>query len=658
MPFILVCTTESTRIMIVEQLNELFSTEIPITSYSLESGDFPRISNSIVLATKGVFDKAESHIDKSCKLITARRTLDFSKLDKLYPLKKDSRILMVNDNYDSAVEVIEILARTGFSYFNFIPYYPNCKLKSYDFDYIITPGEEALCPKGLAPIINIGSRILDITSIIELLQALQLLDDRVHLISAKYVNKIISQGMELHNYAQSINNINDFLHKVINSVDEGIFSYNKSGLVTTINTNAKKLLRVNHNQNLKASPLIAKSMLNFFFDDKILDSMFSISDTEFLFSKILIDSTQSYVCTVKNVRERINLENRLRKELKKQGYYAKYSFEHIYHHSPPMRATIEKGKKMALNDYNILILGESGTGKELFASAIHNYSKRRNDPFLAVNFSALPEELIESELFGYEEGAFTGAKKGGKIGLFEMANGGTIFLDEIGDIPPKIQLRLLRVLQEKEILKVGGSKIIPVDVRVIAATNKNLFEQVEKSLFREDLYYRLKKLYLNLPPLRERKEDVLALLRHFLQKKSNMPLQISPEVEKILLNYNWPGNVRELENAAEYILAICDENVIMPYHLPEDIGQKRVNSLTLDEIEFFLVQTIDRYNQRKESIGRKILSELSIKQGFNLSEQQIRARLDKLSAKGYIRKNRGRAGLDLTSRGKDIAAYV
>lgn len=654
MRFVLITGTESTRFMLVEQLNELFSKEIHIISYSLETGIIQKIYNSIILVTSSsVREQALPFIDESCQVIKARRTLDFSKLDKLYPLKKDSQVLLVNDTYGSAVEVADILIQAGFSNFHFTPYYPHSKLRSYDFDYIITPGEEALCPSGLAPIIDIGTRVLDITTITELLHALSLLDDRAHFVSAKYVNKIISQGMELHDYAQSIKNINEFLFTVINSVDDGIFSYSQSGSVTTCNTNAERIAGIKRNETLGASPLITKAMADFFFSDKVPNSMFSIDNIEYLFSKIFVEATHSYVCTIKNARERINLENRLRKELKKQGYYAKHSFDTIVHQSSAISLTIERGKKLSRSDYNILILGESGTGKELFASAIHNHSPRHNGPYLAVNFSALPEELIESELFGYEEGAFTGAKKGGKIGLFEIANGGTIFLDEIGDIPPKIQLRLLRVLQEKEIMKVGGSTIIPVDVRVIAATNKNLFDQVEKSLFREDLYYRLKKLYLNLPPLRERKEDILALFRHFLQSKSDINMKISPDAEKILLNYNWPGNVRELENTVEYILAICDEDVIMPYHLPEDIGERRVNHLPLDDIELFLLQSIGKYNQRRESIGRKKLSELSFAQGYNLSEQQIRTRLDKLSAKGFLRKNRGKLGLELTAKGKE-----
>ncbi|WDC84728.1 sigma 54-interacting transcriptional regulator [Caloramator sp. mosi_1] len=191
----------------------------------------------------------------------------------------------------------------------------------------------------------------------------------------------------------------------------------------------------------------------------------------------------------------------------------------IITNSPKMKECINIAKKIAKSDYTVLINGESGTGKEMIAQSIHNYSNRSIYPFVAVNCAALPENLLESELFGYEKGAFTGALKEGKIGLFEIANNGTIFLDEIGDMPLKLQTRLLRVLQEKQIMRVGSDNIINVNVRVIAATNKDLKKLVDEGLFREDLYYRINVLPISLPPLRERKEDIMPLLESFLKEK-------------------------------------------------------------------------------------------------------------------------------------------
>ncbi|MDF2879905.1 MAG: PspF2 [Clostridiaceae bacterium] len=212
---------------------------------------------------------------------------------------------------------------------------------------------------------------------------------------------------------------------------------------------------------------------------------------------------------------------------------------------------------------NVLISGESGVGKELFAHAIHNESERANAPFVTINCSAIPENLLESELFGYEEGAFTGAKKGGNIGKFEIANGGTIFLDEIGDMPYYMQAKILRTLQEKEIVRVGGQRTIPIDARVISATHKNLITMINHGEFREDLYYRINVLNIDVPPLRNRKDDIKALIDEFLlrfYKESGIYRKIPNSIMKILINYSWPGNVRELKNVVDK-MCVSAENV-------------------------------------------------------------------------------------------------
>ncbi|QZT32669.1 sigma 54-interacting transcriptional regulator [Caldalkalibacillus thermarum TA2.A1] len=231
---------------------------------------------------------------------------------------------------------------------------------------------------------------------------------------------------------------------------------------------------------------------------------------------------------------------------------AKYTFEDIIGESEPVRTAIEQAKNAAYTSATVLLRGESGTGKELFAHAIHNASERKFNQFVRVNCAALSEQLLESELFGYEEGAFTGAKQGGKKGLFEEANGGTIFLDEIGEMSLSTQAKLLRVLQEKEIVRVGGTKTIPVDVRIIAATNVNLEEAILQKKFREDLYYRLNVLPIIIPPLRYRDDDIRLLTEHFIAKY-NMEYgrhisSVADEVIERLKSYHWPGNVRELEN--------------------------------------------------------------------------------------------------------------
>ena len=237
-----------------------------------------------------------------------------------------------------------------------------------------------------------------------------------------------------------------------------------------------------------------------------------------------------------------------------QGCVAKYRFSNVVGESPAMRETVEKARRYAKFDTTVLIEGETGTGKELFAQSIHNESSRSFGPFVAINCAAIAENLLESELMGYEEGAFTGARKGGKMGLFEQAHNGTIFLDEINQLPISLQSKLLRVLQEKVVTRVGGMSAVPINVRVIAASNENLARLVSAGSFRRDLYYRLNVLSLHLPPLRERREDVIPLIQHFLHRHKNNPFseQLSPEtVAAAVEGYSWPGNVRELQNYLE-----------------------------------------------------------------------------------------------------------
>lgn len=267
---------------------------------------------------------------------------------------------------------------------------------------------------------------------------------------------------------------------------------------------------------------------------------------------------------------------------------AKYTFEEIVGKSEPMRIAIEQAKTAALTPATVLLRGESGTGKELFAHAIHNESERKYNQFIRVNCAAIPEALLESELFGYEPGAFTGALRGGKRGLFEEASGGTIFLDEIGDLPNTMQVKLLRVLQERELVRIGSTKAIPVDVRIIAATHVNLESAIRKGSFREDLYYRLNVVPIHIPPLRQRREDIHSLGR-FLLKKFNAEYgrnveEIDPRTLLVLQEYHWPGNVRELENVLgrAMINMRYNETIILPSHLPPLSQQTRSSAEPLD----------------------------------------------------------------------------
>ncbi len=337
-------------------------------------------------------------------------------------------------------------------------------------------------------------------------------------------------------------------------------------------------------QEIKGKNMIA-TRIPVFVNDNVVGAVGKV-----LFKNV--DELNELYTKINSIEKELNL---YKDEFKKVNK-ANYALDSIISVSKSMERLKELTKRAAKTNSNVLILGESGTGKELFAHAIHNNSRRIDAPFIRVNCGAIPYELLESELFGYEEGSFTGAKKGGKIGKFKAADGGTIFLDEIGDLPMNMQVKLLRVLQDKEIERIGSNFSEKIDVRVIAATNKDLEKMVSEGMFRLDLYYRLNVVSIKIPPLRERKEDMPILSRHLVDKISkgeNIKVdKISDNTLEYLKNYDWPGNVRELENILERAINFLeDETIIKPEHLPPKITgmtrSKQMKSLRsiLEEVE-------------------------------------------------------------------------
>lgn len=298
------------------------------------------------------------------------------------------------------------------------------------------------------------------------------------------------------------------------------------------------------------------------------------------------------------------------KTVASKSHNARYTYTDIIGCSNAIESCKRLVVKAARSSSTVLLQGETGTGKELFAQAVHNASMRADEPFVAINVAALPPTLIETELFGYEEGAFTGARKGGQRGKFEQANGGTIFLDEIGEMPLNLQIHLLRVLEEKQVVRVGGYKPVTLDIRVIAATNRNLYEQVQSGKFRLDLYYRLNVLAINIPPLRDRASDITMLSDYFVEKigrQLNRPgITLTQKAQNCLLRYPWPGNVRELENVLERAINLTDDSLIDDSHLPDElISQDFEISISYPSLREKEIQTIlSTLNQTHGNLGK------------------------------------------------------
>lgn len=353
---------------------------------------------------------------------------------------------------------------------------------------------------------------------------------------------------------------------VINAVDYGLVAIDGAGAVTAINSEARRLLSPEPaGQSPVGEEFLAKMRRCLAGGQQWTDSVAKLAGGTVVvvdYRPIIVGGRAiGAVATLQELSRLQDIEHKTRHELARRGLVARYSFADIESRSPVMRAVLAEAERFARFDASILIGGETGVGKEYLAHAIHQASPRRKGPFVAVNCAAIPEAILESELFGYAEGAFTGARKGGKVGLFEQAHRGTIFLDEIGDISPPLQARLLRILQEHEVYRLGDDRIIPVDIRVIAATNRDLWAMVGESRFRHDLYHRLDELTITVPPLRERKDDIAAYAGKFVAelnpKYQAAVRDFAPEALVRLEAYDWPGNIRELHNIVGRLVALA-----------------------------------------------------------------------------------------------------
>lgn len=418
--------------------------------------------------------------------------------------------------------------------------------------------------------------------------------------------------------------ISQMYKTIIYSSKDGLLYVNTEGIIKVRNENAR---RMNGGISLLNQPL--KKALPY------LDSIFRavVKEKKEDGGRVLtIPGTKirvSVSCTPVIVHKEItgvvinlsditiiqNLESQIRRKLSERGLKARYTFQDIIHRSKVIERTIEKARKYAASNSNIIIIGETGTGKELFSQSIHNSSERRNGPFVAINCAALPENLLESELFGYVEGAFTGTSKGGKMGLFEQAHGGTLFLDEVNEISLSTQSKLLRVLQEQQVRRIGDNRVIDINVRIVAATNKSIFKLSGQGKFRQDLLYRLDVLRLFLPPLRDRETDIELLFRHFLtiysQEAGTSVPSLDPEAISLLYQYPFLGNIRELKNIAERVSVVRQGDVISREDLqealyPEDLDMAAVQRGDEDDTDqTFLDEPQRLYKALKQAGGNR-----------------------------------------------------
>lgn len=424
-----------------------------------------------------------------------------------------------------------------------------------------------------------------------------------------YTNKstiaaAMKKAVELYHLQYSEKLRSEQIRTVLDNSYEGIIATNAAGNVILMNLTARTMLNTGKNTLgmplREAVPFLPENLMHPAQGGHSADIVNVHNDRIMLHSRgVMVDGKAGgIVLTLQYVKDIVDMESKLRKEIVMKGHVATVTFDQITTCSDTMYRIIEQAKRYALTDSTILITGETGTGKEMFAQSIHNASRRNSGPFVAINCASIPENLLESELFGYDEGSFTGARRNGKKGYFELANNGTLFLDEIGEIPLKLQANLLRVLQEKQIMRVGGDRVIPINVRIIAATHRNLQEAVAEEKFRLDLFYRLNVLRLVIPPLRKRPADIPLLVASLIRRKSKeldlAPVEIAPEVMDFFQQDPWYGNVRELENAIERLCIVCNGGrvtlqqmweVLVEFNFSGQLEQKSITGESLRERE-------------------------------------------------------------------------
>ncbi|WP_313233768.1 sigma-54 interaction domain-containing protein [Tissierella praeacuta] len=655
-----------TSVNLAIQLESIFGEYTEVKSYCLEDElDFDFTDSLVVLSSPNTMDKRiQNLIDNGLEYIVAQRVINHRYISELLNLPRGTEVLLVNDRPESSYEAMVQLQALGVNYIKYYPYYPG--ITSYpELDISVTVGEPHLVPFGVKKVINIGTRQIDIVTVVDIANRLGLMKALGDRLSSQYINHIINLLNRLNDTAKDMKIISSRLETVANCLGKAIIYVDKSGSVIVSNQEMGNILKSPCEEiigrNIKdILPQIAKIDSH----DEV-DVVRIHNNDLFVTLKVIKGkgSEDGIIYTFEKSKDIEKNEHEIRRRTSENAIRTKYyTFDDLIYKSSNMKALIDKVKSFASTDSTILIQGESGTGKELFAQSIHSASHRSSGPFVPVNFASISTSLIESELFGYEEGSFTGAMKGGKRGLFEEAHGGTIFLDEIGDASLDFQCRLLRVIQERQVRRVGGLKEIPINVRIIAATNKDLVSEVKKGKFRADLYYRLNVLPVRMLSLKERKEDILILSNFFLKKHSmnkinNIEEILEKEAINLLYKYNWPGNIRQLENAIEYIASISRMNKKLSIkELPEyitDRGEKLEGSILTDILGENIIWMLKKIMD-SNGLGRRALAELAKEEEIDLTEGKIRSLINSVEELGLVESNTGRKGTVLTEKGYNL----
>ncbi|MEY8386514.1 sigma 54-interacting transcriptional regulator [Oscillospiraceae bacterium 38-13] len=654
-------------------IEKLFAEAADISVYSMLDGSAAGVLEraDLFVASTDAYGSPEElmrHIPIDSQTMAVEVSFRWSELRKLKELPAGSRVLFVNMTQTMAREAIAQLEQFGITHIHWIPFYPGAP-EVPDAHIAVTPDELRYVPPGIETVIDLGQRVCTSGMMIEIALRLGL----EHLLEGpafqRYAQEVATSNYSFDRmFARSIRLESQF-HILMESLEDGVVGINEKGEIFACNHHAEEMTLVS------ASLVHGRRCEEVF---PYIPFVQCLQDRRTLPAKaVKVSGVNLSVEVVPVIRQNTCIgafallqrfndvearQSELRNQLFHKGHYARYSFADVIGQSEAIRKTRETLGRMARSESPVLLIGETGTGKELFAHAVHQASRRAAGPFVAINVAAFPENLLESELFGYEEGAFTGAKKGGRPGLFELAHRGTLFLDEVEGMSPTLQIKLLRALQEREVMRVGGNRIIHVDVRIVAATNEALEQKVREGSFRRDLYYRLSTLPALIPPLTERGDDIFLLTEHF-RRELGGSFRLTEPVKDFFRRHAWPGNIRELRNVVEYFIYTEHPDIGMEDLPPtlflsgEPAPRPAVPVPEEREVSYgfrFVLSRLYAASEAGTAVGRETLLKQAREAHVPLSQREVRDILADMAAQGLARVSRGRGGSQLTPKGREL----
>lgn len=665
-----------------KEVRDLFGEYAEVVGYSVRDGSaagvFPR-ADLFAISTDayGSAEEEARHVPIDSQIMSIEVTFYWETLKKLFEIPQGTKVLFVNVTSNMAREAITQLSSLGVNHLQFIPYYPGAVLEE-PVDIAVTPGESRFVPPSVKTVIDCDHRPCSYGMMVEiaLRLGLEYLPETESFMNYAKVVASNHYSFDLM-YAKSRRQESQ-MHILAESLDEGLIGVNETGDIFVCNKKACQIARISEELTMGKKGEEVFPYIPFYqvLREKkaVPEKIIRLFGTDISLAVVPVVRKENCIgafAMLQKFNEQESRQNALRRQMMQKGHYARYTLDDVIGISTAITETKNILRKMAATDSPVLLMGETGTGKELMAHALHQASRRADGPFIAINVAAMPENLLESELFGYEEGAFTGAKKGGRPGLFEFAHQGTLFLDEVEGMSLSMQVKLLRVLQEGEIMRVGGGSIIRVDVRIVAATNESLEEKIQDGSFRKDLYYRLNALTVEIPPLRKRGDDIFLLLDYFMRKMGG-DFTLSEGVKTFLRRHPWPGNIRELQNAVEYfnylakpVIGLSDLPPTMTRFVDDgsDDGEGEVNDNAADDKEadmayqaavdkkqFVLNQLALAWKEGKTA-GREKILETAKKDHISMTQKQVRDLLDELAKEGLIQVGRGRGGSKITEKG-------